>query len=279
MDKYAIEELAADIADDMGYDYFNLSPKMQAKIYKIALDEHSNMLADKADMMRKNEASGGMMRANYAMGSEKDIPEQEDIPMEEFDDIKKMLGVPMDQASGIKSLKNEMASNDANEKEFMRLVDEFMENGFSLQEAIEEAKRELEEKSVRRKAPSIKMAEYEPGNYDPLIVDEYEKYKYDAEEQGQPVMSIDEFLRMARSQAMGGGIMRANFNAGSAEIYEPERLERQAEIREEKATDIPSRRKAKDLDINIEKVKALIEAAKKDKIKIQKGGVASILGD
>jgi hypothetical protein len=154
MDKYAIEELAADIADDMGYDYFNLSPKMQAKIYKIALDEHSNMLADKADMMRKNEASGGMMRANYAMGSEKDIPEQEDIPMEEFDDIKKMLGVPMDQASGIKSLKNEMASNDANEKEFMRLVDEFMENGFSLQEAIEEAKRELEEKSVRRKAPS-----------------------------------------------------------------------------------------------------------------------------
>ena len=221
-----------------------------------------------------------MNRLKYAIGSEKDIPEQEDIPMEEFDDIKKMLGVPMDQASGIKSLKNEMASMDANEKEFMRLVDEFMENGFSLQEAIEEAKRELEEKSVRRKAPSIKMAEYEPGNYDPLIVDEYEKYKYDAEEQGQPVMSIDDFLKMARSQAMGGGIMRTNFsNAGSAEIYEPERRERQAEIREEKATDIPSRRKAKDLDINIEKVKALIEAAKKDKIKRQKGGVASILGD
>jgi len=280
MDKYAIEELAADIADDMGYDYFDLSPKMKAKIYKIALDEHSNMLADKADMMRKNEASGGLMRTGYAMGSEKDIPEQEDMPMEEFNDIKKMLGVPMDQESGIRSLKNEMASMDANEKEFERLVDEFMENGFSLQEAIDEAKRVLEEKSVRRKAPSIKMAEYEPGDYDPLIVDEYEKYKYDAEEQGQPVMSIDEFLRMARSQAMGGGIMRTNFsNAGSAEIYEPERLERQAEIREEKATDIPSRRKAKDLDINIEKVKALIEAAKKDKIKRTKGGVASILGD
>ena len=280
MDKYAIEELAADIADDMGYDYFDLSPKMRAKIYKIALDEHSDMLADKADMMRKNEASGGLMRAGYALGSEDEIPEQEDMSPEEFEDIKKMIGAPTDQASGIKSLKKEMASNDANEKEFMRLVDEFMENGFSLQEAIEEAKRELEEKSVRRKAPSIKMAEYEPGNYDPLIVDEYEKYKYDAEEQGQPVMSIDEFLRMARSQAMGGGIMRTNFsNAGSAEIYEPERLERQAEIREEKATDIPSRRKAKDLDINIEKVKALIEAAKKDKIKRQKGGVASILGD
>ena len=280
MDKYAIEELAADIADDMGYDYFDLSPKMQAKIYKIALDEHSNMLADKADMMRKNEASGGLMRKGYAMGSEKDIPEQEDIPMEEFDDIKKMLGVPMDQASGIKSLKNKkMASMDENEEVFMRLVDDFMERGFSLQEAIEAAREEFENKSSRRNAPSIKMAEYEPGDYDPLIVDEYEKYKYDAEEQGQPVMSIDEFLRMVRSQAMGGGIMRTNFNAGSAEIYEPERRERQAEIREEKATDIPSRRKAKDLDINIEKVKALIESAKKDKIKRTKGGVASILGD
>jgi hypothetical protein len=83
-----------------------------------------------------------MNRLKYAIGSEKDIPEQEDIPMEEFDDIKKMLGVPMDQESGIRSLENEMASMDANEKEFMRLVDEFMENGFSLQEAIEEAKRE-----------------------------------------------------------------------------------------------------------------------------------------
>lgn len=279
MDKYAIEELAADIADDMGYDYFDLSPKMRAKIYKIALDEHSDMLADKADMMRKNEASGGLMRTGYALGSEDEIPEQEDMSPEEFEDIKKMIGAPTEQASGIRSINKKTASMDANEKEFMRLVDEFMERGFGLQEAIEEAKRELEEKSVRRRAPSIKMAEYEPGDYDPLIVDEYEKYKYDAEEQGQPIMSIDEFLRMARSQAMGGGIMRTNFNAGSKEIYEPERRERQAEIREEKATDIPSRRKAKDLDIDIQKVKALIESAKKDKIKRQKGGVASILGD
>lgn len=279
MDKYAIEELAADIADDMGYDYFDLSPKMRAKIYKIALDEHSDMLADKADMMRKNEASGGLMRTGYALGSEDEIPEQEDMSPEEFEDIKKMIGAPTEQASGIKSLKKKTASMDANEKEFERLVDDFMEDGYSLQQAIEEAKRVLEEKSVRRKAPSIKMAEYEPGDYDPLIVDEYEKYKYDAEEQGQPVMSIDEFLRMARSQAMGGGIMRTNFNAGSAEIYEPERRERQAAIREEKATDIPMTRKAKDLDIDIQKVKALIESAKKDKIKRQKGGVASILGD
>ena len=80
----------------------------------------------------------------------------------------------------------------------------------------------LEMSRKRKKAKSIKMAEYDPGNYDPLIVDEYEKYKFDAEEQGQPVMSIDEFLQMARSQAMNGGIMRAAYASGTPEkTYNP----------------------------------------------------------
>ena len=94
MDKDAIETIASDIADDMGYDYFDLSPKMRMRIYNMALGQYEDMLADKADMMRKNEADGGIMRAKYARGSEEDIPEQEDMPMEEFEDIKKMLGVP-----------------------------------------------------------------------------------------------------------------------------------------------------------------------------------------
>ena len=41
-----------------------------------------------------------------------------------------------------------MASMDENEKELMRLVEEFMEQGFSQQEAIEEAKDTLERKSI-----------------------------------------------------------------------------------------------------------------------------------
>ena len=41
-----------------------------------------------------------------------------------------------------------MASMDENEKEFERLVDDFMERGFSLQEAIEEARETLEKKSM-----------------------------------------------------------------------------------------------------------------------------------
>ena len=47
------------------------------------------------------------------------------------------------------------------------------------------------------------MMAYEPGDYnkdkyDPAMVDEYEKYKFDMQEQrpGMPIMTIDEFIRM-----------------------------------------------------------------------------------
>ena len=40
----------------------------------------------------------------------------------------------------------QMASMDENEREFMRLVEEFMEQGFSQQQAIEEARETLEKK-------------------------------------------------------------------------------------------------------------------------------------
>jgi len=260
MDKMKIQEIADQVADDMGYDFADLSPKMQIKVYNIAMDQFQDMMADKADMMRKNEASGGMMRANYAMGSEDDIPEQEDMSPEEFEDIKKMIGAPTDQASGIQSLKNKTASMDENEEVFMRLVDDFMERGFSLQEAIEAAKEEFENKSSRRKAPSIKMAEYEPGNYDPLIVDEYEKYRFDAEEQGQPVMSIDEFLQMARSQAMNGGMMRNKYAFGTPmeESY-------------------PIKKQGDKIDLDVAKIEQLVDQRKKEKKKLAKGGIAGVL--
>lgn len=178
MDKQAIEDLAADIADDMGYDYFNLSPKMQAKIYKIAMDDFSDMMADKADMMRKNEAAGGMMRANYAMGSND----------------------RMDQASGIKSLEgSKMASapDPMSEKNDMSL-DLF---GKPLDLLTEEEMYELEEKIEdqfgKRDAPSIKMAENDSA------MDEYRKYVFEMREQGFEPVSFKQFLAQILSEARG----------------------------------------------------------------------------
>ena len=44
----------------------------------------------------------------------------------------------------------------------------------------------------------MQMADYEPGNYDPAMIQEYEQYKYEMNEQrpGMPIMEIDEFIRM-----------------------------------------------------------------------------------
>ena len=44
----------------------------------------------------------------------------------------------------------------------------------------------------------MQMAEYQPGNYDPAMIEEYEQYKFEMNEQrpGMPIMEIDEFIRM-----------------------------------------------------------------------------------
>jgi len=177
MDKDAIQSLAESIADDMGYDYFDMTPRLQSVVYKMAMDDFSDMAADKADMMRKNEAAGGMMRANYAMGSE-------------------------DQASGIKSLEGSkmMASapDPMAEKNDMSL-DLF---GKPLELLTEEEMYELEEKIEdqfgKRDAPSIKMAEA-----DDLAMDEYRKYVFEMREQGLEPVSFRQFLAQILSEARG----------------------------------------------------------------------------
>lgn len=210
MDKFKIIEIAMDMAADDGVEYDDLSPGGQMSYYKKAYEDYLDRLADRADMMRKGEADGGMMRKNYAVGSEEDIPEIEEMPSDEYLDLLKSVGADKEQASGIKSIKNKTASMDENEQVFMKLVDDFMERGFSLQEAIEAAKEEFENKSSRRKAPSIKMAEYRPGDTDPVLLEDYEKYVYDMQEQGMEPMPLQDYIRMvigeARMGVRAGGI-------------------------------------------------------------------------
>ena len=223
MDKQAIEDLAVDIADDMGYDYFDVSPKLRAKIYKIAMDDFSDMMADKADMMRKNEAAGGMMRTNYASGSEdkfmelvERLREQGFSQQEAIEEARERLSKNMayggrigyamgseDQASGIKSLKGtKMASSPdpMAEKNDMSL-DLF---GKPLELLTEEEMYELEEKIEdqfgKKGAPSIKMAEAD--DLDSAIY-EYKKYVFDMQEQGLQPMSFREFLAEALAEARG----------------------------------------------------------------------------
>jgi hypothetical protein len=70
-----------------------------------------------------------------------------DLSDDEIIQIEEMMN-EMDSYSKRKDQPRKMASMDENEREFMRLVEEFMEQGFSQQEAIEEAKDTLERKSL-----------------------------------------------------------------------------------------------------------------------------------
>jgi hypothetical protein len=221
MDKDAIQSLAESIADDMGYDYFDMTPRLQSVVYKMAMDDFSDMAADKADMMRKNEAAGGMMRANYASGSEdkfmelvERLREQGFSQQEAIEEARERLSKNMayggrigyamgseDQASGIKSLEGSkmMASapDPMAEKNDMSL-DLF---GKPLELLTEEEMFELEEKIEdqfgKRDAPSIKMAS------DDLAMDEYRKYVFEMREQGLEPVSFRQFLAQILSEARG----------------------------------------------------------------------------
>ena len=178
MDKDAIQSLAESIADDMGYDYFDMTPRMQAKVYDMAMDDFSDMMADKADMMRKNEAAGGMMRANYAFGS--------DDKMDQASGIKSLEGTKMASAPDPMSEKNDMSLDLFGKP--LELLDE---------EEMEYLEMQIQDRFGKRGAPSIKMAS------DDSAMDEYRKYVFDMLEQGMEPMSFQEYMRQVLSEARG----------------------------------------------------------------------------
>ena len=217
MDKFKIIEIAMDMAADDGVEYDDLSPGGQMSYYKKAYEDYLDRLADRADMMRKGEADGGMMRKNYAVGSEEDIPEIEEMPSDEYMDLLKSIGADKEQASGIKSIKNKMTSqpDPMDERNMVMEAIAMEEFGKPLrllnEEEIIQIEEMMNEMSMRkRKAPSIKMAEYRPGDTDPVLLEDYEKYVYDMQEQGMEPMPLQDYIRMvigeARMGVRSGGI-------------------------------------------------------------------------
>ena len=63
MDKDKIQQIADELAESMyGKDFYDLSGRQQSEVYEKAIVELNDMMADKADMMRKNEADGGRIK-------------------------------------------------------------------------------------------------------------------------------------------------------------------------------------------------------------------------
>lgn len=196
--KYKIQEIAEMMADDDGKDYSSLSDRQRDRYYKKAYEEYLDRMADRADMMRKNEADGGFMRKGYAMGTdEDDIPEAEDIPMDEYMELLKSLGAPVKgQESGIRSLKSPMqtASDDANDRLMERIYEDLLDEGFSPEEAARKA-REMFDQMANRTA-----------SVDEMLLEEYLKYVDEMKEMGREPMSLRQFAEQARAGLKVGGL-------------------------------------------------------------------------
>ena len=196
--KYKIQEIAIALADDDGKDYSSLSDRQRDSYYKKAYEEYLDRMADRADMMRKNEADGGFMRQGYAMGTdEDDIPEAEDIPMDEYMELLKSLGAPVKgQESGIRSLKSPMqtASDDANDRLMEKIYEDLLDEGFSPEEAAQKA-REMFDQMANRTA-----------SVDEMLLEEYLKYVDEMKEMGREPMSLRQFSEQARAGLKVGGL-------------------------------------------------------------------------
>ena len=182
--KYRIQMFAEQLAEDDGLDYWELSDSQQDAYYKKAFDAYGS-----GDLYAK----GGRIGYAYGPNDPGEIV-QDDLTTTEF---MQDQGIPYgEQASGI------------NKDVFIeKVVEEFIKRKGRKPRSIEEIK-EFYFQEMAGGAGGAQKVAYEPGNYDPIMVDEYEKYKYDMQEQkpGFPVMEIDEFIAMQRAPVAGGGL-------------------------------------------------------------------------
>ncbi len=100
MDKDMIQSIADEIAnEDFGQEFYDLSDKMQDRVYRRAMQRLNDMLADRADMMRKNEAQGG--RIGFQSGG---ITETRNLPPEYIEALGKTYAADLTRQAGIPSI-------------------------------------------------------------------------------------------------------------------------------------------------------------------------------
>jgi|TARA_R100001530_G_scaffold126315_1_gene95132 hypothetical protein len=182
-------------ADEHSFRLFN---KPFKQLSPIELDEFweemerlQNKFSSKALEGIQMAAQGG--RIGYALGP----PDpggvvQDDLTTTEF---MQDQGIPYgQQASGINQ-----------DVLIEKVVEEFIKRKGRRPRSIEEIKEFYFKEMAGGSGGSQKVA-YNPGDYDPMMVDEYEKYKFQQEELGMPVISIDEFIQMERANIASGGL-------------------------------------------------------------------------
>jgi hypothetical protein len=147
--------------------------------------------------------------------------------------------------------------------------------------------------SLKRKAPSIKMAsETGPEEFELElmgVINEYNDLKSKGDSAVRDI-SLDQYIedyfskkkmmKMMednRAMAMGGGMMRMGYAGGSDDIAEPSESMQVDTTTGEGANIFPIKKEGNKIDLDIDKIKKLIEQRKKEKKKLAMGGIAGVL--
>ena len=191
------EGIMSKIVDSMGddYDYFTRI-KIRENLKQGETNEDAINLAEQEAM--------GMVKEKYgfARGGEVEIEE-------ETDDLG-IMDLMRDQ--GIEY--GEQASNAQNDEILERLFEEFLDMGFSPEDAAKKAREAFDDMSQGQGIKGTQVA----SGYKDDIEEMYEQYVFEMEEQGLEPMDFASFLRQARSGMAGGGKVGALMELGKAGI-------------------------------------------------------------
>ena len=179
-----------DYKNSLSQELFNKPyDKLSVKEIEILNNYISEEVRDKYGDEPFKHADGG--RIGYAYGDEDPEIVEDDLTTMEF---MQDQGIPYgEQASGID--KNILIE---------KVVEEFIKRKGRKPRNNDEIIEFYMEEMAGGSAPQ-KVA-YNPGDYDPILVEEYEKYKWEQQEQGLPIISIDEFMQMERFGVRAGGL-------------------------------------------------------------------------
>jgi hypothetical protein len=180
-----------DYKNSLSQELFNKPyDKLSVKEIEILNNYISEEVRDKYGDEPFKHAQGG--RIGYAYGDEDPEIVEDDLTTMEF---MQDQGIPYgEQASGID--KNILIE---------KVVEEFIKRkGRKPRNNDEIIEFYMEEMAGGQGGPQ--RVAYNPGDYDPILVEEYEKYKWEQQEQGLPIISIDEFMQMERFGVRAGGL-------------------------------------------------------------------------
>jgi len=147
-------------------------------------------------------------KQDYDWTDPDDYPVEDDKMFDIQSEEELMLPHEIKAPGGVRGLDTRQASGINKDVLIEKVVEEFIKRKGRRPRSIDEIKefyfQEYSQGAGAGEGPQ--RVAYNPGDYDPIMVDEYEKYKSSQEDLELPVISIDEFIQMERAPVAYGGL-------------------------------------------------------------------------